>query len=185
MTYSFIHPEKNVNETLKDFYKEILSLNLTIFKKTTTMKKSLILFGILISSIFAINAQSGTMKAADGAGPELTFDTEVIDYGTIERYANGEREFTFTNTGDQPLIISNSRGSCGCTVPSWPKEPIKPGEKGSIKVKYATDRVGPINKSVTVTSNSKNPTTVLRIKGTVKDVQTTPEKAAPAGPVEN
>lgn len=149
------------------------------------MKKSLILFGILISSVFAINAQSGTMKATEGGGPELTFDTEVIDYGTIERYANGEREFTFTNTGDQPLIISNSRGSCGCTVPSWPKEPIKPGEKGSIKVKYATDRVGPINKSVTVTSNAKSPTTVLRIKGSVKDVQTTPEIAAPAGPVEN
>ncbi len=150
------------------------------------MKRNILLLGFVIGSFFAVNAQSSTQKAADTNGPEISFETEVIDYGTVDRYGDGVREFVFTNTGNQPLIISNARGSCGCTVPEWPKEPIKPGAKSAIKVKYATDRVGPINKSVTVTTNATNPTTVLRIKGTVKDVQTTPEKTAPTGvPVEN
>ena len=84
------------------------------------------------------------------------------------------------------MIISNARGSCGCTVPTWPKEPIKPGTEGVIKVKYDTNRPGPINKSVTITSNAKTPTKVLRIKGNVEVPQTSPEKKVPAAaPVAN
>ena len=102
----------------------------------------------------------------DGAG--MVFETETIDYGTIEHNANGDREFVFTNNGSKPLIISNTQGSCGCTVPTTPKEPIAPGAKGIIGVKYATDRVGAFTKSVTVTSNADGqPTKVLTIKGTV------------------
>ena len=102
----------------------------------------------------------------DGAG--IVFETETIDYGTIEHNANGDREFVFTNNGNKPLIISNAQGSCGCTVPTTPKEPIAPGAKGIIGVKYATDRVGAFTKSVTVTSNADGqPTKVLTIKGTV------------------
>lgn len=102
----------------------------------------------------------------DGAG--MVFETETIDYGTIEHNANGDREFVFTNNGNKPLIISNAQGSCGCTVPTTPKEPIAPGAKGIIGVKYATDRVGAFTKSVTVTSNADGqPTKVLTIKGTV------------------
>ena len=118
--------------------------------------------------------------------PEITFETEVINYGTLEKGADGVREFKFTNTGKSPLIISNARGSCGCTVPTWPKEPIKPGESSSIKVKYDTNRPGPINKSVTITSNAKTPTKVLRIKGNIEVPQTSPEKQVPAAsPVAN
>ena len=109
----------------------------------------------------------------------IDFETEVVDYGTVEKGANGEREFKFTNNGKEPLIITSARGSCGCTVPSWPKEPIAPGESAVIKVKYDTQRVGPINKSVTVNSNAKTPVKVLRIKGKVvkpEQVKTTPEK---------
>ncbi len=118
--------------------------------------------------------------------PEIIFESETVDYGTIDKGADGVREFKFTNSGKSPLIISNARGSCGCTVPTWPKEPIKPGESGVIKVKYDTSRPGPINKSVTITSNAKTPTKVLRIKGNVLVPQTSPEKEIPAAaPVAN
>jgi hypothetical protein len=111
--------------------------------------------------------------------PKINFEKEVIDYGTIEKGANGVRNFEFTNTGKEPLIITKAKGSCGCTVPSWPKKPIAPGEKAKIKVKYDTKRVGPINKSVTVHSNAATPVKVLRIKGKVErkpQPKTTPKK---------
>ena len=66
------------------------------------------------------------------------------------------------------MIITNCQGSCGCTVPTWPKEPIKPGASASIKVKYATDRVGAFEKTVTVSSNGKTASKILKIKGVVK-----------------
>ena len=102
----------------------------------------------------------------EGAG--MVFDTETIDYGTIAHNADGNRKFEFTNNGTKPLIITNTQGSCGCTVPTTPKEPIAPGARGVIGVKYATDRVGPFSKTVTVTSNAEGqPSKVLTIKGTV------------------
>ena len=102
----------------------------------------------------------------EGAG--MVFVSETIDYGTIAHNADGKREFVFVNNGSKPLIITNTQGSCGCTVPTTPKEPIAPGAKGIIGVKYATDRVGSFTKTVTVTSNAEGqPTKVLTIKGTV------------------
>jgi len=106
------------------------------------------------------------LPKVQGAG--MVFSTETIDYGTIAHNADGKREFVFTNNGNKPLIITNTQGSCGCTVPTTPKEPIAPGAKGVIGVKYATDRVGPFTKTVTVTSNAEGqPTKTLTIKGTV------------------
>jgi hypothetical protein len=114
----------------------------------------------------------------EGAG--IVFETETIDYGTIEHNAEGTRKFVFTNNGNKPLVISNAQGSCGCTVPTTPKEPIAPGAKGEIGVKYATDRVGAFTKTVTVTSNAEGqPTKVLTIKGTVLP---DPTPATPAVP---
>ena len=102
----------------------------------------------------------------DGAG--MVFENETIDYGTIAHNADGARQFTFTNNGNKPLVITNTQGSCGCTVPTTPKEPIAPGAKGIIGVKYATDRVGAFTKTVTVTSNAAGqPTKTLTIKGTI------------------
>ncbi len=102
---------------------------------------------------------------------EIKFDTLEINYGKIDKGANGIREFKFTNTGDQPLIISNAKGSCGCTVPTWPKEPIEKKGTGVISVKYDTQRVGAFSKNVTLTTNAKSgATTVLKIYGEVKDV---------------
>ncbi len=118
-------------------------------------------------------------KADNPNAPTIDFETEVVDYGTVEKGADGTREFRFTNNGKEPLIITNAKGSCGCTVPSWPREPIAPGESGVIKVKYDTQRVGNINKSVTVNTNASTPVKVLRIKGKVvkpEQVKTTPEK---------
>jgi hypothetical protein len=119
-----------------------------------------ILFIGLIS--FSINAQEKVAK--------IEFKTDVIDYGTIEKGADGVRVFEFTNTGEAPLIITKVKSSCGCTIPSWPKEPILPGKTGKIEVKYDTNRVMPIRKTITVTSNATGSTTVaLKIKGLVID----------------
>jgi hypothetical protein len=134
------------------------------------MKKIILTLGIALGSYFVSNAQDAPQPTANPNAPEITFDTEVIDYGTIEHNADGNREFKFKNTGKEPLIITNCQGSCGCTVPTWPHEPIKPGGTSSIKVKYATDRVGQFSKNVTVNSNATNGTNgtiTLTIKGNV------------------
>lgn len=152
------------------------------------MKKILLSIGLATLTIFSIQAQETKTDNAVITNPNaaaITFETDVVDYGTIEQGADGLREFKFKNTGKEPLIISNATGSCGCTVPTWPKEPIKPGESSSIKVKYDTKRLGAINKSVTITSNATEATKVLRIKGNVIAPKTTPIKEGGAGPVEN
>jgi len=124
------------------------------------MKKLItLLFVGLIS--FAVSAQEKKAK--------IEFKTETIDYGTIEKGADGVRVFQFTNTGEAPLIISKVKSSCGCTVPQWPREAILPGQSGEIKVKYDTKRVMPIRKTITVNSNAERPTIALKIKGNVID----------------
>lgn len=97
----------------------------------------------------------------------ITFEKTIHDYGTILQGGDGQCEFAFTNTGTNPLVLSNVRSSCGCTVAEWSKEPILPGKSSSIKVRYDTNRVGTIAKSITVTSNAKNSTVKLTIKGNV------------------
>ncbi|MBT8393763.1 MAG: DUF1573 domain-containing protein [Flavobacteriaceae bacterium] len=100
---------------------------------------------------------------------KIEFNKTTIDYGTIEKGADGVRTFEFTNTGDAPLIISKVNSSCGCTVPKKPEGPIMPGEMGEIQVKYDTKRVMPIRKTITVLSNAETPTVALKIKGNVID----------------
>ena len=121
------------------------------------MKKLITILCIGLIS-FSMNAQA-----------KIEFKAETIDYGTIEKGADGVRVFEFTNTGDEPLIISSVKSSCGCTVPSKPKDPIMPGKTGEIKVKYDTNRVNPIRKTITVMSNADTPTVDLKIKGLVID----------------
>lgn len=109
---------------------------------------------------------------------EFKFDKEVIDYGKIAKGDNGERIFTFTNIGDQPLLIKNIQSSCGCTVPKKPEQPIMPGEKGEIKVSYDTKRLGGFSKAITIFSNAKNARKVIKIKGYVeKGVSMNKEKS--------
>jgi hypothetical protein len=123
------------------------------------MKKvfSLILFSLVFTAI------------AIAQGPVMTFDNNSVDYGVIDQGAEPYREFVFKNTGNEPLLIKNAKGSCGCTVPEYSKEPIMPGETGVLKVRYDTKRVGPINKTITVTTNETgNETKILYVKGEVK-----------------
>ena len=110
----------------------------------------------------ALNVQVQT------TGPAIEFTSQVVDYGEIERGSDGIRIFEFVNSGNQPLIISKVYSSCGCTIPKKPEAPIAPGEKGEIQVKYDTNRVGPIRKTITVNSNAAStPIVSLKIKGTV------------------
>jgi hypothetical protein len=137
------------------------------------MKKALFSLAVMFVGLTAFNK----VEAQIETGPKIEFSKETHDYGTVKYGADGTCTFEFKNNGNEPLIISNAKGSCGCTVPEWPKEPIAPGAKGSIKVKYDTKRPGAINKSVTITSNAVNePTKVIRIKGNVLPA---PEGAAP------
>ena len=125
------------------------------------MKKVTLVLGLLIAFTFGSYAQQV-------GGAEISFSKDVHDFGKMKQYGDASTAFSFTNTGDQPLIISNCKGSCGCTVPTWPRQPIAPGATASIKVKYDSKRVGPINKSVTITSNATNtPTKVIRITGNI------------------
>ena len=124
------------------------------------MKKLITILFIGLASL-SINAQD--------KGAKIEFKSDTIDYGTIEKGSNGVRVFEFTNTGDAPLIISNVTSSFGCTIPKKPDGPILPGKTGQIEVKYDTNRVNPIRKTITVISNAETPTVALKIKGEVID----------------
>lgn len=121
------------------------------------------LFSAILLFTVALNGKSQTADTT----LVINFVNIVQDYGTIEQGSDGTHEFKFTNEGKTPLILSNVRSSCGCTVPSWTKEPVAPGSEGVIKVVYNTNNVGNFNKSITVTSNAKNSPVVLQIKGIV------------------
>lgn len=115
-------------------------------------------------------------------GPVMTFTTKEVQYGTIEQHSEPLREVSFTNTGNEPLVIKNARGSCGCTVPIWPKEPIMPGESAKIEIRYATNRLGKINKTVTITTNEESAKPhVLKVLGKVLEADTESVPASPAG----
>ena len=151
------------------------------------MKRVIFLIGVMLLMAGAAKAQDAKTQS----GPEIEFEEIVHDYGDVPYNGNGECEFRFTNTGDAPLLIQKPKSSCGCTVPSWPKEPILPGQSDVIKVTYRTNRAGHIHKTVTVTSNAvKNSSVVLHIKGRVLDPpeEVLPEKTNESGngsPVNN
>jgi hypothetical protein len=135
-------------------------------------------------------AQNAEVKTDNPNAPEITFESDVNDYGTVKFGSDGNCEFKFKNTGKDPLIISNARGSCGCTVPTWPKEPILKGQTGTIKVHYDTKRPGAFSKTITINSNAKTDTKVLTIKGVVEQNDENSEQAMPlkkstGSPLEN
>lgn len=129
----------------------------TFLLKPKTMKNILI-FALLIFTGFAVQAQD-TAK--------IEFKTEVIDYGEVTRGSDGVRIFEFTNTGNAPLVITEVNSTCGCTIPKKPEEPISPGDTGEIQVKYDTQILGPIRKTITVYSNADVPAKSVKIKGRV------------------
>ncbi|MFN8309611.1 MAG: DUF1573 domain-containing protein [Chitinophagales bacterium] len=126
---------------------------------------------------FAQTPATATTPAPDPNAPEIKWENMTIDYGKVKKgdENNSTRYFKFTNVGKTPLIISSCHGSCGCTVPQCPTEPILPGKQGEIKVHYDINRLGNFTKTVSVSSNAKNNNETLKITGEVFE-----EAAAPA-----
>ena len=122
------------------------------------MKNSVFTFITLFISFFIFSQE----KQA-----EIKFEVTTIDYGEVEFESDGKRVFKFKNVGTAPLIFKRISSSCGCTIPKKPEIPIEPGESGEIEVEYDTKRVGIFMKAISVVSNSKNSSIVLRIKGEV------------------
>ncbi len=144
------------------------------------MKKIMLLGTMMLGIVSFTFAQTTTTASAAPAATatpaannpnksEFKFDKEVHDFGSVGEGPSAAYEFKFTNTGNEPLILTNVVASCGCTTPKWSREPVQKGKSGSILVSYDTNgRPGPFNKAVTISSNAKTPVKVLYIKGTVE-----------------
>lgn len=133
------------------------------------MKKLFLLSLFVSMAMTVVNAQETKTEDTPKNGPKIEFTELEHNYGNIQKGGDGNCEFIFTNQGNEPLILSNVRASCGCTTPSWTKEPIMPGKTGTIKVRYNTNNVGGFTKTITVTSNAvDNPRVTLKIKGKVE-----------------
>ena len=131
------------------------------------MRKLVTIFTVMVFAVSISCSQTTSQEGKSNKAPKIEFEYIEYDYGTIQQGANGTCEFEFTNKGKEALLLTNVKSSCGCTVPSWPKEPVKKGDKSKIIVKYNTNRLGPINKTITVTSNADNSPIILKIKGKV------------------
>lgn len=131
------------------------------------MKRTLNPLILLVLALSFFNAAPVELEKYDSKVAVIKFKTEVINYGTVIQNSDGHRVFTFTNTGNAPLLITKVKTSCGCTVPSYSKAPILPGEKGELKIKYDTKRLGAFTKTVTVTSNAEGGNKILKIKGNI------------------
>ena len=117
------------------------------------------------------------------SGPKMELSTTTVDFGTIEQDSDPFRTVTFTNVGTEPLIIKNAKGSCGCTVPTYEKAPILPGESSEIKIRYATNRLGKINKTVTLMTNEGDDAKqILKVVGMVNKKAAQPEAVPSAAP---
>ena len=130
------------------------------------MKKVLLILAVVFGGFAMASAQEGVN------GPVITLDKEVHDYGTMQQNADGNCVFTVTNDGTEPLIISRCKGSCGCTVPQCPKEPIAPGAEGEIEVKFNSKGKGGAGgkkntKTVTVNANTVPEQTRITISANV------------------
>ena len=137
------------------------------------MKKFFLLSMFVSMALTVLNAQDVKPEDQSVDGPKIAFTEQEHNYGTLQKGGDGNCEFVFTNDGNEPLILSNVKASCGCTVPTWTKEPIMPGKTGTIKVRYNTNNIGAFTKTITVTSNAVNtPRLTLKIRGKVEQGQT-------------
>ena len=158
------------------------------------MKSKLFIAALMLSGALAYGQDAKpvtpvTMTAPPAAenknAPDFKFEEEEYNFGTIKQGESVTHIFTFVNSGKEPLIITSASGSCGCTVPEWPKEPVKKGDKNSIKVTFnSAGKMGMQDKTVTIQSNAKANPKVIHIKGNVeaapKQDATTPTPVAPA-----
>jgi hypothetical protein len=132
------------------------------------MKK--ILLALSLVTIYVVLSCSQTPQPAAAAkdNASIVFNETVHDFGTIPQGSDGSCEFIFKNTGEKPVVLTNVRSSCGCTVPEWPKQPIDKGIEAKIKVTYNTKIVGSFSKKISVYNNGSVAPTVLTIKGSVE-----------------
>jgi hypothetical protein len=153
------------------------------------MKSKLFITALVLSAGFSYAQTPVTMTAPPPAenknAPEFKFEEEEYNFGTIKQGEVVTHIFSFANTGKEPLIISNASGSCGCTVPEWPKEPIKKGDKGTVKVTFnSAGKMGMQDKTVTIQSNAKSNPKVIHIKGNVEAPPKPADQATPVAPAQ-
>lgn len=132
------------------------------------MRRSGIILLVLLAATFTAMGQNGKGNNEKEAKAEISFDTTSHDFGKIPYKGDGTYKFEFESTGKKPLILTDVRSSCSCTVPEWPKKPLKPGEEGTIEVEYDTRSPGKFTKYIYVQSNAKKSTVKLKITGTVE-----------------
>ena len=127
------------------------------------------LFAAAISLVvFGVYAQEAPVFEKPENGPKITFKESSFDFGDITQGDVVEHVFEFENTGNEPLILANVMTTCGCTAPSWPREPIAPGESASITVKFnSRGKIGVQNKVITIVSNAINQRERIRIETNV------------------
>jgi len=135
-----------------------------------------LILGIALAGLFFSSCQSDKVKSENVSSdmvdpknpPIMTFDESTYDFGTISQGERVKHTYYFTNTGKSPLIIHSAQGSCGCTIPEWPKEPIAPGEEGKIEVSFNSEyKSGHQEKMVTILANTKPTKTFIKIVGDV------------------
>ena len=124
------------------------------------MKKILLVCAVILGFTFVAKAQSSEQA-------EFKFNEEKHDFGKIPQGTPVTTVFTFTNVGTAPLILSEVRPTCGCTIADYTKTPVKPGDSGAIKITYNAAVAQPFNKTIVVTSNAKTPQKYLNIVGEV------------------
>ena len=136
------------------------------------MKSVLSLFLFLFAIAYAFSQENNPILKVDS----------IFKFGQIDKNSEGIGNLKFYNTGKSPLIITNITSTCGCTVPSWPKEPVLPGDSGLVQVKYDTRRVGTINKQITIASNACDTNVIVRISGNVLEI---PDNIMPRKIIDN
>jgi len=125
----------------------------------------ILIFGICESSVFS---QSDNQKnAGSNPAPGIIFSEKEYDFGTIKSGSEAVHYFVFSNTGNTPAVILNVRASCGCMASEWPKAPVGPGMKDSLRIEYNTKIKGTFNKTINIQSNAADALVELRIKGNV------------------
>jgi hypothetical protein len=155
---------------LKKFARPLFKQNL----KSKIMKNLLLLTFICVLGFTQVKAQTSTAVApgtetapVNPNAPKAKYDKTTFDFGEIAQGVPKEAQFTLTNTGKEPLIISQAKAGCGCTNLKYSQEPVLPGKSTIIAATYNAAAVGPFTKSVTVTTNADPNPVMLLIKGTV------------------
>jgi len=142
--------------------------------------KNSILLALLFSTTTVLSQTTGPAVKAEATkkmtGGKFTWVKTEHDFGNIAKDKPVTAEYKFKNTGNKPIIISEVKKSCGCTVPTWPEQPIMPGEEAVIKATYNAKNPGAFNKTITVVSNAEENYIYLRLKGKVIAAETTTDQ---------